>query len=334
MTAAPGLPTLAMMQATSVPFHVVRARLISMAAEPLLARVGPSTVEGVFQSALNLHTPAGLLTVVAPDRGPWPNGITLATPVDFVACGLRTGMSVLVGDRHVAIPAIDLRLILDGAAAWNPRLSPTHDMGAAERWRSRVTAVRSMASGMIAGSPGRGAGLGRLLDPASDGSAAGRDPATRVAAEALTVLGSALRDGDVSRARAAADRLIGLGPGLTPSGDDALVGVAASAAVLGPEGASFLAGIARDARTRTTSVAAALLLHAARGEFAGGLHDLLRALLGRDPGAVRPAVERALAWGATSGADTLVGVFLGLDALAAADRASVASTSAPGSRAA
>ena len=113
-----------------------------------------------------------------------------------------------------------------------------------------------------------------------------------------------------------AARLIGLGPGLTPSGDDVLVGIEAALHALDRPTAGFLARALGDVEDRTTAVAATLLLHAAAGEFAERLQVLLRALLGPDDGTIAAAVDRAAAWGATSGTDCLLGVLIGLDAAA------------------
>ena len=74
---------------------------------------------------------------------------------------------------------------------------------------------------------------------------------------------------------------------------------------------------------RTTALAATLLRHAATGEYAERLHTLLAALLGSDDEAIPAAIDRAIAWGATSGTDCLLGVLIGLDVSAGA-RAAVA----------
>ena len=128
-------------------------------------------------------------------------------------------------------------------------------------------------------------------------------------------------DGDSTAAANAATGLIGLGPGLTPSGDDVLVGVEAALHALGSPSAGFLALAVGDVEVRTTALAATLLRHAAAGEFAERLHTLLAALLGSDDEQIAAAVDRAVAWGATSGTDCLVGVLVGLDVAAGPRRA-------------
>jgi hypothetical protein len=93
-----------------------------------------------------------------------------------------------------------------------------------------------------------------------------------------------------------------------------LVGLAGALAAVGDPAAGEIARAwASGAAERTTTVGAALLAHAGRLEFAGTLRGVIRAILGGDDAAVRRSVGTALSWGATSGADTLVGVLVGIE---------------------
>lgn len=119
----------------------------------------------------------------------------------------------------------------------------------------------------------------------------------------------------------AVEDLVGLGPGSTPAGDDALTGVAAAvrrlAPGLPPETWERLAGsIGALPPTATTEAGRAMLFHAARGRFVAPLAALARAL--GDPAADLSARTAAvLCVGARSGADMLAG-FLALAAALAA----------------
>jgi len=300
------------MQATPGRSGAPRAALVSDAIRPSLERGGWATVQGVYHSVVNLDAGPGLLTVCGPASGPLPNGVMLAETVDFLAAGLRPGMAVIFSARGIHVPVAGLIIDLGAAESWSPRLRGQPGPQPRERWAERSATARIAASRAARSRPGTTDGLGGLLGP---GAAISPGPVARLALPRLVRLAAALgRDGD-AEVEAAATSLIGLGPGLTPSGDDALVGVAAACAALRPGGPAFLRVPAASAHSQTTSIAATFLRHAAAGEFAGRLHDLVAALLGEDPADLAPAIERALSWGATSGADTLVGVLLGLDAL-------------------
>ena len=59
-------------------------------------------------------------------------------------------------------------------------------------------------------------------------------------------------------------------------------------------------------------ISARALLHAVRGRYAERLHEVLVAIETGDGPAIEGSVDAAMRYGATSGADTLVGVFIGL----------------------
>jgi hypothetical protein len=107
---------------------------------------------------------------------------------------------------------------------------------------------------------------------------------------------------------------LGRGPGLTPSGDDVIVGViatlwSAGAFATGPL-ASLRRSLDRVAAERTTDVSAEFLYHVCRGMVAGPLHDVLIALRRGDSRATIAAVERLRDFGHTSGMDSALGIIV------------------------
>jgi len=99
--------------------------------------------------------------------------------------------------------------------------------------------------------------------------------------------------------------LAGLGFGLTPSGDDYLLGVMASLWIT--KSTHFLDEIARLSIQKTTSLSAAYLMAASKGDFAECWHDLAQAVLYQDPKALRDSISEFIQIGASSGRDALVG---------------------------
>lgn len=274
---------------------------------------GPGgVVHSVFRSALNISWPNGLLTIVPRSGGGLPNGIIAELGPDFRSL-IREGMAVRVDVDGLRIEGPGLAIDLRHAASWSPRLGTP--MGgtdvAAARWRARSRPTREIAAAVAERDGATASGGLRPLLRQGPG-AADLGTASRAGA-ILAELESAVAAADRAGATAAARRLIGLGPGLTPSGDDALVGIEAAHWALRAPMAGFLGSALDDVDERTTAIAATLLRHAAAGEFAERLHSLLGALIGPDDAAIVAALERAVAWGATSGTDCLVGVLLGLD---------------------
>lgn len=108
--------------------------------------------------------------------------------------------------------------------------------------------------------------------------------------------------------REVAGRLLGRGPGLTPSGDDVLAGYLAGCHAFGVPAAGVRDAVLEHAPQMTTTLSAQLLGNAVRDELIPQVVDLLHALLGQRP--LGPAQEAQLRVGHTSGAAMAVGILL------------------------
>lgn len=141
---------------------------------------------------------------------------------------------------------------------------------------------------------------------------------TRLAMTPITdSLNSALVTADFSSSLVATRKLAGLGIGLTPAGDDYLIGAIYATWIIHPiEKATNLAGeIAETAAPLTTSLSAAWLRSAGRGEAGILWHGFFEALISEDSAAIRLQISKLLSVGHTSGADMLagfIGTFLSL----------------------
>jgi hypothetical protein len=140
-------------------------------------------------------------------------------------------------------------------------------------------------------------------------------------APACRALGSSLLDGDAAAADVATAALVGSGRGLTPAGDDALVGLLAVLRRAGRPGVCarplhLLAASVGARLARTTAIGAHYLRLALAGHFGEHLTGLVDAL-GSADAIDAAAVERVRRCGASSGADTLAGVAAGLRLLPA-----------------
>lgn len=131
----------------------------------------------------------------------------------------------------------------------------------------------------------------------------------------LLVLGGA-RTKDAQMLLGGCNKLIGLGPGLTPSGDDLLLGFFATHRIW----ASALWQMIIDSRLnaslqasagRTHIISSALLRAALQGMFAEIIYDLFESLSG-PPEKTTAQADKLLRIGHTSGTDLLTGIILGL----------------------
>jgi len=118
---------------------------------------------------------------------------------------------------------------------------------------------------------------------------------------------------DISASLTAAQKITGLGMGLTPSGDDFIIGAIYAAWIIHPvEVASNLVReIADSVSGLTTSLSGAWIRSTIKGEAGILWHDFFAALLGGDESNIQLHMTRILSVGETSGADALLG-FLGV----------------------
>jgi Protein of unknown function (DUF2877) len=128
--------------------------------------------------------------------------------------------------------------------------------------------------------------------------------------------------GDLTGAVELAESLVGLGPGLTPSGDSMISGLLLALRLLGGATAGGTravwladwlgAAVTCYAEQRTTALAATLLHCAARGQAAEEVSAVLRGFAGEEP--AEPAARRLLAAGRATGADLTWGLLAGCGA--------------------
>ena len=124
-------------------------------------------------------------------------------------------------------------------------------------------------------------------------------------------LSSALANTDISTARIATSQLAGLGQGLTPSGDDFIMGAILAAWIIHPVDIAkvFAGDLAVTAASLTTSLSAAWLRSAGKGEAGILWHEFCNALLTGEN--IELIMTKLLSVGETSGADAVAG-FLGV----------------------
>ena len=230
-------------------------------------------------------TDGGDLVVLAIDAaGGQPNGISVPGTIDF-----RT--SCPIGARV----SVDLSL----ARPWSSRLpARSRGIGAGALRRAREAAAARAPKD----------GFGPLLTGGVSG-----DGFARAAQPRIRAIQRALVEGSAPNAMQAAAELVGLGIGLTPSGDDLLIGLLAGLEIADdPLRSAIARAVAANAAERTSAISARVLLQAASGRYAQRLHDVVAAIDTRDNALIDVSVDAAMRHGATSGADTLLGLFIGL----------------------
>ncbi|GAA4069926.1 DUF2877 domain-containing protein [Nonomuraea soli] len=259
----------------------------SAAVRPVLeAPRRPARVLAVFPAGAYLEVRTELepsvIAVITGTATRLPNALLLPGPLPR----LTVGDEAVVGDGAVELGPLSMRV----RRWWDPA---PHT--------GRVDPVR-LERALPALAPDGGEGL------AGNGN--------------IELLTRACRTGWLLGVLTAAEQLVGLGPGLTPSGDDVLAGLLVTLRHIGKSagvgqavrvGDWLGATVTYDARTRTTPISATLLHCAAQGAASPEVCGVLRAVAGRTP--LEPALSRLRRLGHTSGSDLAQGIAIGLEAV-------------------
>lgn len=281
-----------------------------------LTRYSRAQVAAVFERSLHLEASGDFLCVGGPGIGNGPlNAIVEAPACAELLASLTAGSFVAIRDGAVHIAGF--RLDARDAKRWQPSvLSGDAQVGAAARGARSVSA--------IAGHEAPADGLSRLAF-GLDGEVGLPGVLARVAAPHLAELSEWVArrletPTDGGWARLAPCGLLGMGPGLTPSGDDLICGVliALSALGRGEVGGKLALAVDSEAPRRTTSLSGAFLRAAGDGQGSEVLHETIAAMIRGDGGKLPLLVRRLGEVGHTSGWDALAGAWLAITAWAEA----------------
>lgn len=262
---------------TSSAFSIARPLLAELATHPFSGQV-----RGIFGRACNLvDDRQRVITIALREVGNGPFSILIEGQPGLFDI-LTLGQPAL-GNHHI-LTIGDWQIALYEATTWEPKMTQPGGSFKIEPVVAKI--IRPYAN---------------WLSLAENDLVAGK--MGRVAREATAQLTRAItHNGPVEEA---VGRLAGLGSGLTPAGDDYLVGVAA--ALWLTKQAHISKRIIETAIPKTTALSAAFLKAAAAGEFTEPWHVLAEALFKADVLAVNEAINRLARLGASSGQDALAG---------------------------
>ena len=288
-------------------------------------------VVATFERSCYVARPDGRLVCIAGDRaddGPAMLKVDFGHPLDMDALGVKVGLPVYVQGGDLILGG-HIRLRVADAIPWTPPA-----VGRSAPADAITRRLRTLVEDLTPFVPD--SGLAPFVPHAED-LANGRP--VQVGTQSQTASLALPRVIDIVRGLSCRDEsevdggvrgLVGLGPGLTPSGDDFLGGMMiALRALYRPAGGdtssceadsdmhimtSVLAEcVMRNAGAGTTRISASHLAYAAEGVGTAAMHRLLKAILGADADAdCSPAALRVAGVGHTSGWDCLAGLFVGI----------------------
>jgi hypothetical protein len=270
------------------------------------------SVHSVFRQVVNFTDAAGALYCLASEqvddapatlRVRLPAGVTLA---DF---GLTAGCPVTGRQQGLFFGGV-LGVQAGAVRPWQGRLPAFPGEAAAVRRLADNLAVlrRTVAA------YGTGGGLYEFC--CGQPAASGDGQISRELTSRAGAMAAALTCGDTAGSLAAGRRLLGLGGGLTPSGDDFLCGLVTvfnmPAFPGGDDYRRLGRSLAGEARTATNLISSSMLAQASVGRARARVIELLTLAGSAAAPAVTAATRQVLDTGAASGTDIAAGLATGL----------------------
>jgi hypothetical protein len=287
----------------------MQASRIGPVARSVLDGGGEVEVLAVYERSAYLLLDSGIVCVGIPAIGNGPLNVLVpprAGHADTTPFGLHPGMKGGCDGGRIVLDA-EVVIGLAAAMPWTPPPWPTPgDMAAGIAALTAASAAHIPADGLAAliFAPGSPATRTRTaMAAAASFEELRRAVPTAIAAGRWT--GHDLR---------AATLLVGLGPGLTPSGDDLIGGLMLALSARGETSLrdALWDAIAPELDDLTVPISAMHLAAAADGMGADAMHALIAAVVTGDAADVAARLPAAAALGATSGMDAIAGVVTGL----------------------
>jgi len=277
-------------------------------------------VHSVFERTFNILLGEELVGVARRDVARSPiNLITDIQPNESMSSlGIGKGMQVKVDDRLLIDEVLEISL--KDATIWRPR-NRVDGHPNFEHVKKNLKILEKFVA-----NNGRREGLGQLLSHIDEiaigkiSSTSNFNEIAKIVLPSLMNLFKAIKSESVDEIKKISGNLIGLGPGLSPSADDALMGLMIS---LWWSTNSLSGDIGRVKKineaiishaSKTTLLSQQLLRHAAIGETNEVVEILLDGIFMGEPEDIGVGAQRVLNIGETSGIDMMAGILLGLRA--------------------
>jgi hypothetical protein len=272
---------------------------------------------GVTSQGVFLRLPTGWVIFISRQAHPGP--LTINAPVDPSQLrSLADARQAHLSPQRILFPDEGFTISTEQAQIWTPPLRPLQVLAPIRRRETLALVFRSVLE-----SKRNGGWIALLAYLAGDEKAGEMEGSAFIAP--LRHLQDALVSNQASSIAGTLESFLGCGPGLTPSGDDLILGYLLA---LNRWGDSLTLPFDRgllnrlvvtQAYQKTTTLAANLLECASRGLADQRLMVALDALMTGTPD-VAAAVGCLLDWGSSSGSDALVGMALAIQSIAQPDR--------------
>lgn len=269
----------------------------------------PANVIGVTSRGLFIRA-ADRVVFVSFETQRGPLTITLGRSIERLRA-LHVGDAATFVNNRLIFPTTAITIAASPDVVWQAP-SPVTSPSPIDQ---QLKTVQQIASLIVAREPDRGFSplLAPLLDLPFNGPLS-TDHATLL--NILRTLRQAVRENDVPSAQTSIDRLLGRGDGLTPAGDDCVLGLLLmlNRWPHGIDGHDLNPLVIEAAYHQTTTLSANLIECAVEGQADERLLNVVDGIVTGQP-TISECVDCALSWGNSSGIDALVGMAIAVSVI-------------------
>lgn len=309
-----------------VDFLYLDAYSIGVSADLRVKKQGKiGIIHSIFQRVINITVSENrLISIVGQEVGQGPLNILLNIPIklNLTTIGVkigdivtRIGGLIIIGENLIKISISDVKL-------WKPNIDYQDNLQPLESILSNIDVLKdvTLTSGPLNG-------LGELIffsqiDGFNVSKTTKLGPVAFFASPYIVSLLKAIKSRCSQDIIKSTKNIVGLGPGLTPAGDDMLIGLMISMFYIS---ANFKEtkydvnqinkDIVSSISGRTTILSEEFIHEASIGNSNEAVVTLIENLLISGPKELKISAKRILDLGATSGSDTVFGIILGFHLL-------------------
>jgi hypothetical protein len=246
-----------------------------------------SSIHSVFKKVINIKTGIGLISIVAAGIGKSASYIVIDKDIDFTAYNIKAGDPVSFNGNCIIIDKFIIDM--EDAQIWNDTIGSSFKCKKTKISLENLKSFKSMVDRYAA----KNSAWEKLHND--------RDFNERI---------KKLKGENPSKA---VKCLVGLGPGLTPTGDDVLLGFLSVFNTCDdyiPVREAFINEILSNLKY-TSDISGYFLKMAAEGHYHEYVQNVLYSMVSGLPESVSISVGKLLSIGATSGTDIAAGMYLG-----------------------
>ncbi len=280
-------------------------------------------IHSVYKRAFNIMTSEyKLISIISCKHAMAPCSILLERDEDFILLGIEQGMRVIIFEELIDIPQVSLTIDLMEAQIWDPTPKLTVDKAKINEVKEKIPIVEKYIYEF-----GRFEGIAPLVlrvNILKSGeefvhSQANYNKYCKFIEKKFLRLIEHLQEAKLKEAAKIAKKIMGFGPGLTPSVDDVIVGIILSFIYfmnyIGEDQLEvelLSEEVLKAVKNETTAVSFKMLTFAAKGETNEDIRQLLVDIFSNnEKEKLVKSIEKVIAFGASSGTDILCGIYLG-----------------------